>query len=253
MEKNKKTYLICIIAMLLLSFAALAPPVNAAGAITVTPNANVTAGSTVTITGTGFAAAKSIGIGVGTEIQVTNENYTTFSGTGTGPYTATLAHYPLKPGSFSMHWDTAGTGSDWTDNGDGTLASSSSYSAGGTVNYVTGVFGRSSTTDLTTYALTATCTYTYYQYKVTPTAGVTTDGSGGFTASITVPSVANGVYTVTVVDASGNTATAPLGVGVTIPENLTVGTVVLLTFVAVACGAVLLRKPKTKNIELGKL
>ncbi len=253
MKKLVKTYVIFIIAMSMLSFSVLIPPAKAAGAITLTPNANVTAGSTVTVSGTGFGAAMNVGIGLGTTIAASNDNYTTFSGTGTGPYTATLAHYPIVPGSFSMHWDTAGTGSDWTDNGDGTLATSSSYSAGGTVNYATGVFGRSSTMDLSSYALTATCSYTYYQYKVTPTSGVTTNSTGGFTASITVPAVANGVYTVTVVTSNGGTATASLGVGVVLPETLTIGVVVLLSSVAVVAGAVLTRKPKIKILNSAKL
>jgi hypothetical protein len=252
LQKNKKMYFVCIIAISLLSMAALAPA-SAAGAITATPNTFVTSGSSVSVTGTGFGASKSVGIGFGIEVVVTSEVHTTFSGTGMGPYTATLDHYPIKPGSFSMHWDTAGTTSDWTDKGDGTLTSDSAYNAGATMNYATGVFGRSSTTDLSTYALTATCTYTYYQYKVTPTAGITTNGAGGFTATITVPSVTNGVYTLTAVDLNGTKGTTSIGVGVDVPESLTVGVVVLLSFAAVAGGAVLLRKPKTRNIKLGKL
>jgi hypothetical protein len=164
-----------------------------------------------------------------------------------------VAHYPIKPGSFSMHWDTAGTASDWTDNGDGTMSSETAYNAGTTLNYATGVFGRSSTVDLSTYALTATVAYTYYQYNVTTVGGVTSNGAGAFTTSITVPTVANGVYTVTVVDANGSKTTAPLGVGVDVPENITFGVVVALTTVAIIGSAVLLRKPKNRNIELGKL
>jgi hypothetical protein len=204
------------------------------------------------VTGTGFGATKDIGIGFGGEVTVTGENHTTFSGTGTGPYTSPLNHMPVKPGSFSMHWDTAGTGSDWTDAGDGTLATDNTYSAGGTINYATSVFGRSSTMDLSTYALTATCNYVYYQYKITPTAGVTSTGSGGFSASVTIPSVANGVYTITAVDSAGNKATALIGVGVDVPETFTFGIVAALSIVAVAGSAVLLRRPKTASF-LGKL
>jgi hypothetical protein len=253
MQKTTKKYIICITTLMLISFTAFAAPASAAGAITLTPNANRTVGSTVSISGTGFQPSRNIGIALGTEVMVTNEAAPTPTGTGMGPYTSRAAHYPIKPGSFSMHWDTAGTASDWTDNGDGTMSSETAYNAGNSLNYATGVFGRSSTLDLSTYALTATISYTYYQYNVTTVGGVTTDGSGGFTSSITVPSVANGVYTVTAVDSNGTKATAALGVGVDVPEILPIGVVVLLTFVAVVGSAVLLRKPKTRNIEVGKI
>jgi hypothetical protein len=253
MSKNTKKHIICIITLMLISFAAFAAPASAAGAITLTPSGHVTTGGSVTVSGTGFIPSTSIGIVLGTEIVVTNEAAPTPTGTGMGPYTSRVAHYPIKPGSFSMHWDTAGTASDWTDNGDGSMSSETAYNAGTTLNYATGVFGRSSTVDLSTYALTATVAYTYYQYNVTTVGGVTSNGAGGFTASITVPTVANGVYTVTAVDANGTKATASLGVGVDVPEGFTVGIVVLLTSVAVIGSAILLRKPKTTNIKMGKL
>lgn len=252
MNNKTKTQIICIISLSLLALAVLTPSATAAGTINLSENANVSADSTITVTGTGFEATQIVGIAFGSEVPVTDEEHTTFSGTDTGPYTAILDNIPVKPGSFSMHWDTEGTGSDWTDNGDGTLTSSSSYSTGGTVNYVTGEFGRSSSMDLSTYTLTATCAYTSYQYDVTPTAGVTTTGSGDFTADITVPTVANGVYTVTAIDASGNIATASIGVGVDVPETFTFGVVALLSVAAVAGSAFLLRKPKTTSI-IGKL
>jgi hypothetical protein len=252
MQKTKKIYFVCIIAISLLALSALAPA-SAAGAITLTPNSFVNSASTVTVTGTGFIPSKSVGIALGTEIVVTNEAVPAPTGTGMGPYSTRTLHYPIKPGSFSMHWDTAGTASDWTDNGDGSMSSDTAYNAGNSLNYATGVFSRSSTVDLSTYALTVTVSYTYYQYNVTAASGITTNGSGGFTSSITVPTLANNVYTVTAVDANGTKATASLGVGVDAPESLTVGVVMVLTFAAVAGGAVLLRKPKTRNIKLGKL
>jgi predicted secreted protein len=54
--------------------------------------------------------------------------------------------------------------------------------------------------------------YTYYQYSVTPAAGVTTSATGTFQAAITVPSVFNGTHSVTAIDTEGNTATALLTV-----------------------------------------
>ncbi len=237
-EKASKTIIVALLTLLMVlaAISLVVPMASAAGSITLTPTTQAPSGS-VTVAGTGFAGSTAVGIVLGTEITVTNETITTFSGTGNGPYTATLAHYPIKPGSFSMHWDTSGTGSDWTDNGDGTLASSSSYSAGGTVNYVTGVFGRTSTLDLSSYALTATCSYTYYQYKVTPAAGVATTASGAFTTNITVPTVAAGNYVITAIDASGARATNTLIVSTQpIPEGLSIGAIVLLS-VAVVVGS----------------
>jgi hypothetical protein len=54
--------------------------------------------------------------------------------------------------------------------------------------------------------------YTYYQHNVTPAAGIITDASGSFTATITVPNVSNGNYVVTAIDSSGNIATRTLNV-----------------------------------------
>jgi hypothetical protein len=228
---------------------AVLPAANAAGSITVTPTSGAPSGS-ITVAGTGFAASQAVGICVGTEVTVTGEVRTNFNGSGMGPWTSTLAHYPIKPGSFSMHWDTAGTASDWTDKGDGTLTSDSTYSAGATINYATGVFGRTSTVDLTDYALTATCTYTYYQYNVTPLAGVTTSAAGDFSSTVTVPSaIANGNYVVTAIDAKGNKGTTALAV---VPEGLSIALVIVLSAAAVVASTYVLRKPKSKIITPSK-
>jgi hypothetical protein len=234
------------IILLTMSMAlALLPSASAAGAITVTPTSGAPSG-TITVAGTGFGASKTVGIAIGTEVTVTSETITNFTGSGMGPWTGTLAHSPIKPGSFSMHWDTAGTGSDWTDKGDGTLTSDSTYSAGATVNYAKGQFARTSTVDLSTYALTATCSYTYYQYKVTPTAGVTTTATGTFSATVTVPaSVANGNYVVTAVDESGGKATTSFTV---VPEGFTIGLIVALSAVTIVAATYLAKKPHAKTL-----
>jgi hypothetical protein len=246
--KQKHFTLIMMTIMSISTILFVLPVANAAGSITVTPTSGAPSG-TITVAGTGFTASQAVGIAIGTEITAT-ETITTFSGTGVGPYLATLAHYPIKPGSFSMHWDTAGTTSDWTDNGDGTLASSSTYSAGGTVNYVTGVFGRTSTTDISTYALTAVVTYTYYQFKVTPTAGLTTTATGTFSTSVTLPSnVTNGNYEITAVDAKGGKGTTSLSI---IPEGLSMGLVVVLSAVAIVAGTYFVKKPKTQILNHNK-
>lgn len=245
MQHKIKGIIVVSIAFLMLSIIlALSPMVSAAGSITLTPLTQ-SPGNSVTVAGTGFGATKAVGIVVGTEVVVTGEAHTP-TGTGTGPYTSQLTHYPIKPGSFSFHVDVSGVASDVTDNGDGTLASTSTYFASGTVNYVTGAFSRSSTTDLSSYTIAFTASYTYYQYTVTPTAGVTTSGSGAFSASITVPSVGNGTYTVTAIDTAGTLGTATLTVnGSSVPESLSIGAiVVLLTAAVVVSTRFLSKRPK---------
>ena len=236
----------------MLAFA-LAPTAKAAGAITLTPNQSVTAGGSVSISGTGFGTTVAVGIGFGSEVSK-NDQSMAYAGEGMGPYTGTVSTHPVKPGSFTLWSDTTSGGgvlSYYSDNGDGTTTGS--YAGTGTINYVTGAWGRSTTVDVSGIVTNYTGTYTSYQYAVTPTAGITTNSTGGFTASITVPSVANGVYTVTAIDAQGHLATASIGVGVTIPETLTVSAIVLLSSVAVIAGAVLLRKPKVKGLSSTKL
>jgi len=259
MIKSQKICTIIFIMMILLSSIVLIVPVKAAGAITVTPNQNVTAGSTVSVSGTGFSTSTAVGIGFGAEVTVnTSESHPIPSPSGTGPFVAITNHYPIKPGSLSWHCtvssDTNVVESDYTDNGDGTCASSSTYALDPFVNYVTGQFGRSTSSAWDTYTVVFTANnYVYYQYDVTPVAGITTDTSGGFTASITVPSVADGIYTVTVVDAKGTIATGSIGVGAEIPESLTVGAVMVLLSVALLASAVLLRKPKVKGLNSARL
>lgn len=251
MQNKTKTLIICIMVFSMLAFASLVPPAKAAGAITLTPNQSVTAGGSVSISGTGFGTTVAVGIGFGSEVAK-NDQGMLYTGTGMGPYSGTVSAHPVKVGSFTLYSDTTAGGgivSTYSDNGDGTTAWSYDGTTMGTINYVTGAWSRSSSVDVTGIATNYTATYTTYQYAVTPGAGITTNSTGGFTASITVPSVANGVYTVTAIDAQGHLATASIGVGVTIPETLTVSAIVLLSSVAVIAGAVLLRKPKVKGLS----
>ena len=240
MQHKKKVYTIAIMAFLTLSMVLAAIPMtNAAPAITLTPTSGAP-GDSITVAGTGFAASKSVGIGFGAEVVVTGESVSV-TGSGTGPWTGTLAYRPIKPGSFRLESDTAGVVSYYTDNGDGTLSSTSTYFVSGTINYATGVFSRTSTADLSSYTLIHTANYTRYQNNVTPVAGVTTDASGAFTASITVPTVANGNYAITAIDAQGNIKVGTSMVGV-IPEGLTIGVMVLLSSVATLVGSRYFRK-----------
>jgi hypothetical protein len=233
------------ISMVLAAISMAIPMASAAGSITLTPSSGIS-GSSVTVTGTGFGATKAVGIGLGQEVVVTGEAHTLNSPAGTGPFTVIANHYPIKPGSFSFHCvvssDTNVVESDYTDNGDGTLSTSSTYSVSPFVNYVTGAFGRSSTSDWSSYTVVFTASYTYYQYTVTPAGGVTTTASGAFTTNIIVPNVNTGTYAVTAIDASGNIASSNLSVAQTIPEGLNIGVMVLLSSVAVLVGSPYFRK-----------
>jgi hypothetical protein len=245
MRYKKKMYTAAVMMFLTLSIVlSVIPMASAAGAITLTPTAQ-TPGASVSVAGTGFGATKAVGIVCGAEIAVTGEVHNIPSPSGTGPFTAIMNHYPIKPGSFSFHCtvssDTNVVESDYTDNGDGTLASSSTYALNPFVNYITGAFGRSTSSAWDGYTVVYTASYTYYAYNMTPAAGITTSGAGAFTASVTVPTMANGNYNVTAIDTGGNRATATLGVNV-IPEGFTIGIIVLLSTAAVIVGSHCFRK-----------
>lgn len=228
---------------------ALISTASAAGSITLSTNAQAP-GGTVTVTGTGFGASKAIGIGLGTEVAVTGEAHTP-TGSGTGPWMTRTNRYPIKPGSFSFHSNVVGSSeTDFYDKGDGTLNTTSAYDAGSWLYYVTGVFGRSSTMDLSSSELIFTAAYKYYQYNVTPPGNPNSTATGTFSVQITVPAgLANGNYNVTAIDAGGNTAMATLNVDSTIPEALLPETTLLLSIFAVAAGAWLLRKRPTIIIK----
>jgi hypothetical protein len=253
MKHKTKVYMTGIMTFLTISIILLVIPMaSAAGAITLTPATQAPGGS-VTVDGTGFGATKKVGIGVGAEVTVSSEVHpitdlvTTPDGDGAyGPFGGTTNHYPIKPGSVYIYYDVDGVTSDYTDNGDGTLTSSSTYAINPFVNYVNGSFGRKSTSDWSTFtAPVAYINYTYYTYNVTPAAGVTTTGAGAFTASITVPTVADGNYVVTAVDTAGNKATQTLNV---VPEGLTIGVMLTLSTIAVIVSTRYFRKqPKIKN------
>ncbi len=231
-------------------YVAIISTASAAGSITLTPNAQAP-GATVTVAGTGFGATKLIGIGLGSEIAVTGENHTP-NGTGTGPWMTRTNHYPLKPGSMLFHSNVVGASeTDFTDKGDGTFSTSSTYDAGSYLYYPTGAFGRSSTMDLSESELIFTATYKYYQYNMTPAGNPNSTAAGTFTLTTTVPTgVANGNYNVTVMDTSGNIATAILTVDSTVPEVMPLGPVMLLTVLAVAAGSWYFRKRPTTATSL---
>ena len=181
-----------------------------------------------------------MGIGFGAEVAGSDSNMA-YSGTGMGPYSGKVSHWPIKPGSFVLTSDTTASGgqiSTYTDDGNGNLTGSFSGSYGD-INYTTGEWSRTSTVDLTDLEQVYSATYTCYEFNVTPAAGITTDGLGAFTANITVPMQYNGTSPVTAIDEQGNRATSDFTVlgSPVIPEALTFGVIVLLSSAAVAIAA----------------
>jgi hypothetical protein len=264
MQREMKTFTIAFAVLLMMSIVlAVVPMASAAGAITLTPTAQAPTAS-VTVDGTGFGATKAVGIGLGAEVTVTDEMHnitdlvTEPDGDGYyGPFGGTTDHYPIKPGSFTAFYDVDGVTSNYWDKDppDGTLESDSAYAVDPRVNYVNGTVSRKSTSDWSGFSAPyVLVSYTYYTYNVTPAAGVTTTGAGAFSALITVPSVANGAYTVTAVDTQGNMATSTLTVDNTIPESWTLGVMILASSVAVIVGTRYFRKqPKVKRYSLVKV
>jgi hypothetical protein len=228
--------------------------VRGASQVELTPTSGAP-GDSVTVEGTDFSATNAVGICLGPEVTITDEfhdvtNVTIGGPDVYGPFTAITDHYPIKPGSFSFHCDVSGVTSDYFDNGDGTLNTESTYAVDPFVNYVTGEFGRSSNSPWETYIVNFTANYTYYQFNVTPAAGVITDASGAFTADITVPDIWNGTEPITVMDEAGNMATSDfttIGSDV-VPEPLTVGAIVLLSSAALVFSFYWLRKKPTNKV-----
>jgi outer membrane protein assembly factor BamB len=211
--------------------------------ITLSPTAQAP-GASVSVAGTGFTATKAVAIGFGVE-RSANDSNIAYSGSGVGPWTGRVSSYPIKPGSFLLTSVVVGVGgvANHTDNGDGTLSSPSQFFASGTINYVTGEWSTIATMDISMFDRVYNATYTRYQYDLTSAVGITTNSTGGFTATITIPSgLANGNYNVTAIDTSGNLAVATLNVNSAVPEDLPFGATMLLASAAVAAGSWQLRK-----------
>ncbi|NVM24226.1 MAG: hypothetical protein HWN68_20910, partial [Desulfobacterales bacterium] len=184
----------------------------------------------ITVTGTGFAKSVQVGIGFGVEVPVTAETVTLVGAPGAS-VTGTLANRPVKPLTVTLTCDVtvtdgalSGPGTvSVTDDGAGVLAGTTTVTLDattytvditGTINYATGAISLTATvtggTSPTVTIDSATADYTHYTYDVTPLAGITTNATGSFEASITIPAILEadyGDYDVTAVDAKGNSAT----------------------------------------------
>jgi hypothetical protein len=243
MPNKTKTFITAIITFLIFSLA-LVSIATAVGSITVTPTAQAPSFS-VSIAGTGLGATKAVGIGLEQRAQQTIQ----ISPTVAQEWAHGRAEYPTIQSNqarfvlTSVVVATRGIAIH-TDNGDGTLSSESQFFASGSINYVTGQWTTIATIDITAYERVYNATYTRYQYNLTSSTGITTNTTGAFTASTTIPSaITNGNYDVTAIDTSGNQAVTPLTVNNTIPEILPVGIMTLLSSVALVASFHYFRKP----------
>jgi len=207
-RKTFKTTVIFFLTLLMvLATISIITPMTSAAAATITlSTSSGAAGSSVNVTGTGFAANSAVGIGFGAEVAVTGELMTEVT-SGSGPYTntVTLAHTPIKPGTFIEN----AHGLITTDDGAGALIPPrESPLISGTLNYATSL----KTTITVSPGGGNTASYTSYANNVSPSAGITTSDSGSFTAKITIPYVNNGSYVVTAISAQGNLATSTFSV-----------------------------------------
>jgi hypothetical protein len=244
-KTSNKPKIIAIVSPLILIILTI-PLINAQTVTITVESEPLMPGDSLTVEGTDFAATSAVGIGFGEEVTVTWEAHEIPEPAGNGPFIAIVNHYPIKPGSLSFHCDVSGVTSDYYDDyGNGTLNTTSLYAVDPFVNYVTGEFGRSTNSPWDGYIVVFYANYTYYQ-NATPDEGITTDGAGSFTASVNVPSIVNGDYSVTAVDDKGNFATSTETVEI-IPEGLTFGIMALLSSVTVLVGSHYLRKRSKKR------
>ena len=233
----------------LLMVMAVLPMANAATA-TLTPTFQAPGGS-VTVNGTGFGAEKTVGIGFGAEVDVVNEVMSTFGpyGVSGGPYYGNTAYFPVKPGTFNMSIQVGGSSLRLFMDvaGNGTLNVASLFSASvvnATIDYATGRFTSFwvDAVPAENQAFPHIVNYVRCGYNVTPAGSLNASSLGTFSANFTVPTVANGNYSVTAIDTNGNLATSRLGVDVTIPEGLSIGVMLLLSSAAIIVGPRYFRK-----------
>jgi hypothetical protein len=141
---SNRSRVIAIVSPMILMVLAI-PLINAQTVAITVDSEPLMPGDSVTVEGTGFAATTAVGIGVGEEVTVTGEVHEIPEPAGNGPFIAVVDHYPIKPGSFCFNCNVSAVTSDYYDDyANGTLNTSSTYAVDPFVNYVTGEFGRSS-------------------------------------------------------------------------------------------------------------
>jgi len=213
---------------------------------TVTPNIDITPksglpGDTVTVDGTGFAATSDVSIYFGNTTTETDITLSGLVGNGTSStvynITGSLTYAPVMPTSvnITLTFNTTTTFSypsylSVYDDGTGGLYgvvtdTDAEVNGTGTINYADGSFNITLNVNVTENIWVWSPANAIYLRSLTtdPATTATTSSLGSFTASFTVPTVANGNYTVRAIDASGNFAEALFAVGPTITLTLTEG------------------------------
>ncbi len=154
---------------------------------------------TITLTGDGFDASSTVTITFDGTAVVTSPATVTTSSVGTLP-TTTFTVPESSRGSHTVKAQDAGTNYD-----------TATFTVGQkiTINPTSGPSGATATVTGTGFAASSTITIKYNNVVVTTSpATVTTNTSGNFSATFTVPAGDAGTYVVQASDASANSATA---------------------------------------------
>lgn len=175
-----------------------------AAAITPTPN-NGKVGSTTVVTGTGFATLSAVTFTFGgNPITPTNAPITT---DGSGAFSANIVIPASVQGTHAIVA---------TDASSGTASANFTTNPFLSLDPTHGPAGELITLKGTGFATVSAVTVQLDGNPITPTSAITTDSTGGFTNGITpLITLALGSHTITVTDASANTASATY----TVDEN----------------------------------
>ncbi len=251
-KKRYSTIVLVSLTLIVISATLFAAKATTEIALTPTsgePDSNAVVRGSVEMTGE-FKPQSTVGIGFGAEVEVTNEAVTV-TATGTNTAEGYTANKPIKPGSFKWSAPYGALTVEVFDLGNGTLGDYFGWLSSGIINYTSGYFSRNVQMGLNFDVTNNKVNYTTYEHDITPAAGVQVTSSGSFIATITVPQVANGSYTITAIDEVGTAGIGSFQVigSDIIPEPLTLGTIVLLSSTAVMVSFYWLRKRHyTKNI-----
>jgi len=160
--------------------------VKAGAVLTVKPVAS-SVGKTVTVSGTGFAASKTITVSLGTTVVATTTS------TSTGTFSTSFVVPQIAGGKLTLSAT------------DGTTTGTKSFTVRAlvTLKPVKGLPGITDVISGTGFAASSAITVTFNGVQVMTG---TSNSTGGFAISYTVPSIAAGTYVVAATDASSGTA-----------------------------------------------
>ncbi|MDE1764508.1 MAG: IPT/TIG domain-containing protein, partial [Thaumarchaeota archaeon] len=151
-------------------------------------------GSTVTITGSGFASSSAVTLTFNGTVLATSPSTITTNTTGAFTATFTAPNYPA--GNYNIAA---------TDSHTNTVSSSFKLIPSLSLNPSTGPAGRVVTVTGSGFASLSAVTLTYDNVALTTSPGtITTDSSGSFTATFSVPSSASGNHNIAATDSKNN-------------------------------------------------